>query len=135
MREFFANLEWNNEALTWMIIFLVAAFSTAGDVLMARAMKEIGDLDTIRQRSGLKGAIKVVVTSPRFMVGLFCMAAAFYSVLTAVSLADVSLVAPAAAALTFLSNAIIAHLYLKEAVTKRRWASAALICCGVYLLR
>ena len=129
------ELEWNNEALTWMIIFLVAAFSTAGDVLMARAMKEIGDLDDIRHQSGMKGAIKAVVLSRRFVLGLFCMAAAFYSVLTAVSFADVSLVAPAAAALTFLSNAIIAHFYLKEAVTPRRWASAALICCGVYLLR
>ena len=132
---FLRELEWNNEALTWMIIFLVAAFSTAGDVLMARAMKEIGDLDDIRHQSGMKGAIKAVVLSRRFMLGLFCMAAAFYSVLTAVSFADVSLVAPAAAALTFLSNAIIAHFYLKEAVTPRRWASAALICCGVYLLR
>jgi hypothetical protein len=123
------------EAQTWIVIFLVAGFSSIGDVLMARAMKEIGDLDNIRARSGMLGAIKAVVTNPRFVFGILCMAAGFYSVLAGVSLADVSLVGPAAAALTFLSNALIAHFYLKERVTKRRWASAALICGGVYLLR
>jgi multidrug transporter EmrE-like cation transporter len=124
-----------HEALTWMVILLVAGFASGGDVLTARAMKEIGDLDEIRSRSGLPGAIKAVVGNPRFMLGIMFMAASFYSVLAAVSLADVSLVAPAAAALTFVTNALIAHFYLKEAVDKRRWTSALLICGGVYLLR
>jgi multidrug transporter EmrE-like cation transporter len=125
----------SGEALTWAMIGIIVAFSTCGDVLTARAMKEIGDLDEIRMRSGLPGAIKAVLLNPRFLFGVLCMAAGFYSLLTAVSFSDVSLVAPAAAALTFLSNALMAKLYLKENVNTRRWASAVLICGGVYLLR
>lgn len=123
------------EASTWLVIGIIVAFSTAGDVLTARAMKEIGDLDHIKARMGLMGAAKSVLLNPKFMLGVLCMAAAFYSLLAAVSFSDVSLVAPAAAALTFLSNAAMAKLYLKENVNSRRWASAACICCGVYLLR
>ena len=125
----------SGEALTWMMIGIIVAFSTGGDVLTARAMKEIGDLDHIRARSGLLGAIKAVLLNPRFVFGVSCMAAGFYSLLTAVSFADVSLVAPAAAALTFLTNALMAKVYLKENVNTRRWVSAVLICSGVYLLR
>ncbi len=125
----------SREATTWMMIGIIVAFSTGGDVLTARAMKEIGDLDDIRARTGLLGASKSVVLNPRFLLGVLCMAAGFYSLLTAVSFSDVSLVAPAAAALTFLTNALMAKLYLKENVNARRWVSALLICSGVYLLR
>lgn len=125
----------SGEALTWAMIGIIVAFSTCGDVLTARAMKEIGDLDDIRMHRGMPGAIKAVLLNPRFIFGLLCMGSGFYSLLTAVSFADVSLVAPAAAALTFLTNAIMAKVYLKENVNARRWASAMLICGGVYLLR
>jgi hypothetical protein len=100
----------NHEELTWMMIGIIVTFSTAGDVLTARAMKEIGDLDDIRAERGLSGAIKAVVANPRFVAGVLSMALGFYSLLTAVSFADVSLIAPAAAALTFVGNAAVAKL-------------------------
>lgn len=125
----------SGEALTWAMIGIIVGFSTGGDVLTARAMKEIGDLDDLRHSSGLLGASRAVLLNPKFILGVLCLASAFYSLLTAVSFADVSLVAPAAAALTFLSNAIVAKFYLKENVNARRWTSAVLICGGVYLLR
>ncbi len=92
-------------------------------MLTARAMKEIGDLDEIKARVGLVGAAKAVLLNPKFMLGVLCMASGFYSLLAAVSFSEVSLVAPAAAALTFLTNAAVAKLYLKENVNSRRWAS------------
>jgi len=128
-------MQLSHEASTWIKIGMIVAFSTGGDVLTARAMRSIGDLDRIRARSGLVGAVKAVISNPHFIFGVLCMAASFYVLLAAVSDADVSLVGPAAAALTFLTNAFMAKLYLKENVNTRRWASALLICCGVYLLR
>jgi drug/metabolite transporter (DMT)-like permease len=94
----------------------------------------VGDLDEIRARSGLVGAAKAVVTSPDFLAGVFFMALGFFSLLTALSWADVSLVAPAAASLTFVTNAIAARFFLKENVDRRRWIAALLVFGGVALL-
>ena len=49
---------------TWATILTVAATAVAGDVLTAGAMRRIGDLDHIRARAGLAGAIRAVISSP-----------------------------------------------------------------------
>lgn len=118
---------------TAMIAAVVLA-STAGEVLIAAAMKLIGDLDDIRARSGMKGAIKAVVTCPLFLAGVSFLAIAFFSLLFALNHLNLSLVAPAAASLTLVTNAIAGKLFLKENVDRRRWTAAVLVCIGVYLL-
>ena len=68
----------------WATAAMIAAVvlsSTAGEVLTAAAMKSIGDLDEIRARSGLKGAIVAVLTCPLFFAGIFFMAVAFFALL------------------------------------------------------
>jgi len=47
----------------------------------------------------------------------------------------VSLIAPAAGSLTFVSNAVAARWVLHENVNRRRWLAAVLVCCGVALLK
>ena len=121
-------------AVTWSMILAVVATATAGDVLTAGAMRRIGDLDDIRAHSGLAGAVKAVVGSPMFLGGVLCMALSFFSLLLALSWADVSLVAPASASLTFISNAFAARIFLHENVDKRRWLAAIFVCAGVALL-
>src|ERR1700752_1620631 len=116
-----------------MIAGVVLA-STTGEVLTAAAMKSIGDLDEIRARSGLKGAIRAVVTCPLFFVGVFFLALAFFALLFALNHLNLSIVAPASASLTLVTNAIAAKLFLHENVDGRRWASALLVCVGVYFL-
>ncbi len=121
----------------WSAATMIAAIvlcSTAGEVLTAAAMKSIGDLDVIRAHSGLKGAIKAVVTSPLFFSGIFFLALAFFALLFALNHLSLSLVAPAAASLTLVTNAIAGKFLLHENVDHRRWASAVLVCIGVYLL-
>ena len=122
----------------WAATLMIAAivlFSTAGEVLTAAAMQSIGDLDTIRAHSGLKGAIRAVVTCPLFFLGVFFLALAFFSLLLAVNHMPVSFVAPASASLTLVTNAIAAKLFLHENVDRRRWLSAVLVCIGVYFLK
>jgi drug/metabolite transporter (DMT)-like permease len=121
----------------WQATAMIATItltSSAGEVLMAGAMKSIGDLDDIRARSGMKGAIKAVVTCPLFFIGIFFMAAAFFSLLFALNHMDLSLVGPAAASLTLVCSTIAAKFFLKENVDRRRWAAAILVCIGVYFL-
>jgi drug/metabolite transporter (DMT)-like permease len=119
---------------TWVTITLVAATAVAGDVLTAGAMRRIGDLDVIRAQSGLGGAIRAVVSSPMFLLGVFSMALSFFSLLFTVSNVEVSLAAPASASLTFMGNAFAAKLFLKENVDRRRWLAAVFVCAGVFLL-
>jgi drug/metabolite transporter (DMT)-like permease len=116
-----------------MIAAIVLA-STAGEILTAAAMKSIGDLDDIRAQYGLSGAIRAVLTSPLFFAGVFFLALAFFSLLFALNHLSLSLVGPAAASLTVITNSIAAKFFLKENVDRRRWTAAFLICIGVYLL-
>ena len=118
---------------TAMIAAIVLA-STAGEVLTAAAMKSIGDLDLIRARSGLAGAIRAVLTCPLFFGGVFFLSIAFFSLLFALNHLNLSLVAPAASSLTLITNAVAGKIFLKENVDRRRWVSAGLVCIGVYLL-
>jgi drug/metabolite transporter (DMT)-like permease len=116
------------------IIATVALLSTCGEVLTAAAMKSIGDLDAIRARAGLMGAIRAVLGSGLFFAGVFFLALAFFALLFALNHLDLSLVAPAAAALPLVTNAVAAKLFLHENVDRRRWAAAAFVSVGVYLL-
>jgi len=121
----------------WTASAMIAAVvlsSTVGEVLTAAAMKSIGDLDEIRARSGLKGAIRAVVTSPLFFAGVGFLALAFFALLFALNQLDLSLVAPASASLTLVTNAVAAKLFLHENVDRRRWTAAVCVCVGVYLL-
>ena len=121
----------------WTAAAMIAAIilsSTGGEVLTAAAMKSIGDLDEIRAHSGMKGAIRAVITCPLFFPGVGLLALAFFALLFALNYLNLSLVAPASASLTLVTNAIAAKLFLKENVDKRRWTAAVLVCIGVYFL-
>jgi drug/metabolite transporter (DMT)-like permease len=97
-------------------------------------MRRIGDLDVIRAQSGMPGAIKAVVSSPMFLLGVLAMALSFFSLLFTLSKVDVSLAAPASASLTFIGNAAAAKIFLRENVDRRRWMAAIFVCIGVVLL-
>jgi drug/metabolite transporter (DMT)-like permease len=120
-------------AATGMISAIVLA-STTGEVLTAAAMKSIGDLDEIRAKSGMAGAIRAVVTCPLFFAGVGFLALAFFSLLFALNHLNLSLVAPASASLTLVTNAIAGKFFLHENVDKRRWTAAVLVCVGMYFL-
>lgn len=118
----------------WLMISVIVVLATMGDVLIASAMRQIGDFDRIRAQAGIGGAIAAVLRNIRFLFGVICMAFSFFSLLFALSWADVSLVAPAASALTFVTNAFAAKWILKENVDRRRWMAAVCVCLGVFLL-
>ena len=121
----------------WTAAAMIAAVvlcSTAGEVLTAAAMKSVGDLDEIRARFGLNGAIRAVLSCPLFFAGLSFLTLAFFSLLFALNHLNLSLVAPASASLTLVTNAVAGKIFLKEDVDRRRWTAAVLVCIGVYFL-
>ena len=119
---------------TWGAIVAVAFASVVGDILLARAMKQVGDVHELWRRAGLWTVVARTVGNPNFFIGLAAMAVGFFSLLFALSWGDVSLVAPAAASLTFIGNAFAAKIFLHEKVDHRRWMAAMLVAAGVALL-
>ena len=119
---------------TWGAILAIVFASVVGDVLLARAMRQVGDVGALWRRDGLGVVIGRTLGNPNFLLGVTAMAVAFFSLLFALSWGDVSLVAPAAASLTFIGNAVAAKIFLHEKVDRRRWIAASLVAAGVALL-
>ena len=119
---------------TWAAILLVTMTSVVGDVLLSRAMKQVGDLHRLWRQVGVWAIVARVLSNQNFIVGIFAMAVAFFSLLFALSWGDVSLVSPAASSLTFIGTAFAAKMFLHEKVDRRRWIAALLVAAGVALL-
>jgi drug/metabolite transporter (DMT)-like permease len=119
---------------TWTGIVAVVICSTVGDVLISHAMKSIGDVAHVWRDFGTFYTVRRLIGNGPLWLGILFMALGFFSLLFALSWADVSLVGPASASLTFLTNAIAAKFFLKENVDRRRWFAALLVACGVVLI-
>lgn len=118
----------------WSAIAAIVLTSTTGDVLLARAMKQVGDVGALWRRTGLLTVLGRILRNPYFLLGVLAMTMAFYSLLFGLSWGDVSLVAPASASLTFIANAVGAKIFLHERVDRRRWIAALFVAAGVALL-
>jgi drug/metabolite transporter (DMT)-like permease len=121
-------------AYTWAAIFLMVTASVTGDVLLSKAMKQIGDVGDLWKNHGILRVVGSVLRHPLFALGIAAMAVAFFALLFGLSWGDVSLIAPASASLTFAGNMIAAKLFLHERVDRRRCIAVALVACGVVLL-
>jgi drug/metabolite transporter (DMT)-like permease len=122
------------EIHTWSSILVVVLASAAGNVLLSHAMKKVGHVGELRRSRGVLVVVNRVLGTRTFLLGVGCMALAFFSLLFALSWNDVSLVGPASASLTFVANALAARIFLKENVDRRRWVAALFVAGGVFLL-
>ena len=118
----------------WLAILAIVLSSSAGDVLLSRGMKQIGDLGEVRRKHGLNFVMMQILRNRYFLIGVACMAISFYSLLFGLSWNEVSLIGPAAASLTFVANAFAAKMFLHERVDRRRWAAALFVAAGVVLM-
>jgi drug/metabolite transporter (DMT)-like permease len=66
-------------------------------------------------------------------IGIGLMAMAFFALLGALSLENVSFVVPVTA-LNYVVGALGGKLFLGEKVTPKRWAGVLLVCVGVTLV-
>lgn len=121
-------------AYTWAAILLMVTASVTGDVLLSKAMKQVGDVGDLWKSHGIFHVIGNVLRHPLFALGIVAMTIAFFALLFGLSWGDVSLIAPASASLTFVGNMIAAKLFLHERVDRRRCIAVAFVACGVALL-
>ncbi len=118
----------------WLLLIGFVAFTTAGDVFLAKAMTRIGDLGELRKRRGVMVCVGLVLGAPLFWIAIVNMALSFFSLLTALNWANLSFVGPASSALTFVVNVVAAKVFLREKVDRRRWLATAMVCIGIVLI-
>ncbi len=119
--------------MKWLLVAIIAACNTAGDVLNTAGMKRLGAVDDFSVRS-LAHMIWGVLRNPLVMGGLGALAVSFFALLSLLSIASVSFAIPATAA-SYLFETLLAKYVLKEDVRWRRWAAATLVAMGVALLQ
>lgn len=117
----------------WILVSIIAACNTAGDVLNTAGMKRQGEV----QEFGLRGLVKMIAgifRNPLVLGGIGVLAISFFALLSLLSIANVSFAVPATA-MSYVLETFLAKHVLKEDVGRRRWAAAILVACGVALLQ
>ena len=109
----------------YLVLAGVTVFSAAGDSLLARGMKELGNV-SLHDPSSLILAI----LNPWVACGILLLLAFFASYMTALSFADLTYVLPATS-LSYVLVALMARFGFHETVSPARWVGIALITAGV----
>jgi drug/metabolite transporter (DMT)-like permease len=109
----------------YLVLAGITIFSTAGDSLLARGMKDFGGL-SLHNLSGLLLAI----LNPWVAIGILFLLTFFACYMSALSWADLTYVLPATS-LAYVLVALIGHFRLHEVISPTRWLGIALIATGV----
>ena len=120
-----------NTTVVMMVAILVLA-NAIGEVCIAKAMREIGEIATLRLSELAKIAWRVL-TNKFFATGFVLMSLNFVVFLVLLSLADLSLVMPLTS-LGFVIKTFGAKIFLKEKISRERLIGTLLVCAGVALI-
>ena len=118
--------------MRWILVAIIVAATSAGEVLQAAGMKRHGEIDDFRP--GALGRVAFAISKNRLIIlSVLMMAISFFAFMALVSVADLSFSVPATAA-SYVLETLLAKFVLKENVGMRRWAGALLVCSGVAML-
>lgn len=109
----------------YLVLLSVVLFSAAGDVMLSRGMKQIGEIHLTNLGSAFSALGNAWV-----LLGICFLIIFFASYLTALSWADLTFVLPATA-FSYVVMALLAHSLLHEQVSVQRWCGIMLIVAGV----
>jgi len=118
--------------MNWLLVALIAAATTASDVLQSAAMKRHGEIRDFRP--GALGRVLALLARNKLIVAsVAAMTVSFFAFIALLSVADLSFAVPATAG-SYVLETVLAKYVLQEPVTMERWAGASLVACGVALL-
>jgi ceramide glucosyltransferase len=116
---------------TFLLLALLIVFSSLGEILSARAMKQIGEI-SFRPRALLQ-TIPRFFTNGSLIAGVVCLAFSFFSFLSLLSYADLSYVIPLTA-ISYITNTIGSKFLLHEKISQARWWGTLLVTFGVAII-
>jgi drug/metabolite transporter (DMT)-like permease len=117
---------------TVIVMLLAITAGTIGDLLLAKGMKELGDISTMNLRGIFNVAIQAL-TTPKLIIGTAMLAIFFFLWLAVLSWEDLSVALPMQA-LNYVLVAFLSQYFLGEIVSPLRWAGTILVCIGVILI-
>lgn len=117
---------------TFIIMLMAVSAGTIGDILLAKGMKEMGDISAMNVRGILNVAIQAL-TSPKLIIGTAMLAIFFFLWLAVLSWEDLSVALPMQA-LNYVLVAFLSQWFLGETVSPLRWTGTVLVCVGVMLI-
>ncbi|MEK7408304.1 MAG: EamA family transporter [Acidobacteriota bacterium] len=118
--------------MNWLLVALVVATASLGDILQTMRMKRHGEIRDFRP-GALGRTLAAVLRSWHIPASLGLLAVSFFAFVTLLSVAELSFAVPATAAEYVLST-VLARWLLGEQVNWKRWMGAGLVGCGLGLL-
>jgi drug/metabolite transporter (DMT)-like permease len=116
----------------WILIGIIVAATTAGEVLQVLGMRRHGEIHDFRPTA--IGRALGLMARNRFVIGsVVAMAVSFFAYMGLLKITDLSFAVPATA-VTYALETALAKYVLKEQVTGLRWLGAVLVVCGVTLV-
>src|SRR6266446_7796040 len=117
---------------TVLLLALLSLCGALGDVFLAKGMKQVGALSTLRLCALLVLGSKMA-RNGAVLLGLLSMIAAFLTFVVLLSWADLSFIVPATS-LHFVLATLGAKWILQEHISRLRWFGTILVGLGVALL-
>jgi len=116
----------------FLLLTLIVIAGTGGELCVSRAMKVVGEAPSLRPTEAAKLILRALRV-PWMWLGVAMMTVAFFSLLGALSIYDVSFVVPVTA-LSYVAGAFGGVVFLHEHVTFQRWLGVSLVAVGVALV-
>jgi drug/metabolite transporter (DMT)-like permease len=117
---------------TVIVMLLAVTAGTVGDILLAKGMKEMGDISAMNLRGIMDAAFRAL-TTPKLIIGTSMLAVFFFLWLAVLSWEDLSVALPMQA-LNYVLVAFLSQYFLGEVVSPLRWAGTVLVCIGVIMI-
>jgi len=117
---------------SYSLIASVVLFSSLGDVLLRKGMKQVGEIRSYAP-SALYSVFLRTFTSPTIWLGILSLGIFFVSYLLLLSWADFSFVQPICS-IGYAGVAVLSYFLLGEIISPTRWIGVLLICAGVALV-
>jgi drug/metabolite transporter (DMT)-like permease len=116
-----------------LIILLIGlVFESTGVVLLKTGMTQVGEFKRINRQEIVR-VVKVALTNPRILLGVFFEFLFFVCLLVLMSRSDISFLWPLTG-LSFVFATLAAMWFLHEKVSAVRWAGVVLIMIGAGLI-
>ena len=116
----------------YVLFVLIVVAGTAGELCVSKAMKTTGGEFRLRPVAIYKTIVHAM-TSPWMWLGIGMMATAFFALLGALAIYNVSLVVPVTA-LSYLVGALGSATFLRERLSPGRWTGVLLVAIGVTMV-
>ena len=117
---------------TYSLIVSVVFFSSLGNILLSKGMKQIGEVRSYTPAELLPVFVKTF-SSGTIWLGIASLLIFFVSYLLLLSRADFSFVQPVCS-IGYAGVAVLSYFLLGEIISPTRWIGVLLICAGVALV-